>query len=78
MFVGMTLKKKLECYKKYKIDNELRLNIKTEDVQHKCKICDEWTQLMASVDSCYWNLCEKHNNRKNVENLFEVFRSWGS
>jgi hypothetical protein len=75
-----TEKEALECYKKYQLDNTLRLNIKNEHEQKKCAICKEWTQLSACVGVySYFNLCEKHNTRESVEQLFDTSgKVWSS
>jgi hypothetical protein len=67
------------CYGKYLLDNKLRLGLKYGDMQRKCEVCGEWTELNACVDNQYMTLCEKHNNREEVEKLFRgVGERWES
>jgi len=75
-----TAQEALDCYKKYQLDNTLRLNIKNEHEQKKCKICGEWTQLSACVDTySYFNLCEEHNNKETVAKIFNISEQvWSS
>ena len=61
-----------ECYKQYCLDFHSRFGIEDNHVQKKCKVCGEWTTLYALVDSSVFQLCEKHNNRDEVEKLFKT------
>jgi hypothetical protein len=68
-----------KCYRDYLLDQELRLMIVRNDAQHKCAKCGEWTQHYAEIDMRCFDLCEKHNNRQEVESLFEsVGETWSS
>lgn len=71
-----------ECYKKYELDNNLRLNAGTigEETKRKCHECDEWTNVCTTVGSPWrmWYLCEAHRNRSTMEKLFVVGESWHS
>jgi hypothetical protein len=59
-----------ECYRKYLLDNRLQLKGKLADQQHRCQICQEYTDRYASVDHMTYPLCDKHRNREQVEQLF--------
>lgn len=63
-----------QCYRQYLLDHSLRLGEKcSEGERHRCKICGRWTQLYATVvNHSIWDLCEEHNNREEVEELFEA------
>ncbi len=61
-----------ECYRLYLLDHQLQLGRKTEGVQHHCLICGEWTEGVARLDMESWPLCEEHNNRVEVEKLFNL------
>jgi hypothetical protein len=68
-----------QCYKKYLLDQRLTLMQQYIDVQHKCAVCGEFTQCCVSIDGWHkYTLCEKHNNREEVEKLFSVGESWES
>lgn len=58
------------CYRSYLLDNDLRLDHKTRDSQHRCEVCGEWTQGFATVSHSFrWFLCDAHRNRDEVEKL---------
>src|SRR5437879_128061 len=62
-----------ECYKKYELDHHLHLDVESHDTQHKCEICEGWTQKGAEVGhGRLWWLCDAHRNRETVEGLFGV------
>lgn len=61
----------VECYRQYELDQDLRLGIRDETAQGKCAVCEEWTQLRAMVGMWQCPLCEAHNNREEVEKLYE-------
>lgn len=63
------------CYREYLLDHRLRLGRKWDGAQHQCKVCGEWTQGYAEIDMKTWDLCDQHNNRTEVEKLFEA-PSW--
>jgi len=60
------------CYRAYLLDHALHLNGAWENVQHKCEVCGEWTELYAEIQMRCWNLCPQHNSREEVEKLFEA------
>jgi hypothetical protein len=66
-----TAEEAAECYKRYLLDHRLKLNLKDPNSAHKCEACGDLTQFLADLDSHYWILCERHNNRETVETLFE-------
>jgi hypothetical protein len=68
-----------ECYKRYILDQRLHLDSKDSSSQHKCQVCGEWTQNFATVGG--WSmfiLCDAHNNRAEIEKLYNVTESWES
>lgn len=68
-----------ECYNRYLLDQQLRLNLESTDTQRRCQVCQEWTSLFADLDCHIYELCEKHNNREEVEKLFKgVGEIWSS
>ena len=67
-----TRKGALACYRQYPVDHKLTLNIKNDDTQHKCQVCGEWTNLSARLDMDHWDLCPEHNNREEIEKLYEL------
>ena len=68
-----------DCYRRYLLDEKIRLGGHHENTQHKCVVCGEWTEMYADVNYQFWDLCEKHNNRQEVEKLFEsVGECWSS
>jgi hypothetical protein len=60
------------CYREYLLDQHLKLNREHPDAQIKCAVCGKWTTLYAEIDMHMWDLCEEHNNREEVEKLFEA------
>lgn len=73
-----TEKEACECFKQYQLDHHLRFS-KQLNQQHKCKICEEYTEGLAYVGEyeCF-SLCEKHQNRESVEQIYQVGESWQS
>ena len=66
------------CYKEYLLDHEFQVR-KYEDRQHKCRICDKWTQTGVEVGYVFFaNLCSEHATRAEVSKLFQVHTSFGS
>jgi hypothetical protein len=59
-----------ECYRQFMLDQSMSYGRKSSDAQYKCKVCGEWTQFFAMCNTRLWTLCEKHNNREEVEKLF--------
>ena len=67
------------CYKEYILDHALSLNRKDESCQRKCQKCKQWTNLIAGVGAYnIWFLCEQHQTREIVSELYEVWESWES
>lgn len=64
-----------ECYRQYNLDHRLRLNRTWQGEKHECVVCKEWTQGYAEIDMKTWDLCEQHNNRAEVEKLYQA-PSW--
>ncbi len=68
-----------ECYKEYVLDHHLMLNRKDISCQRRCVKCNEWTQGLAYVGQySLWFLCDKHQTREIVAELYEVGESWES
>ena len=69
-----------ECYRQYLLDTTLYLDGHSNDTQHKCKICDTWTNRYAQVDGTYmYHLCDCHRTRAIIETLFKgVGEIWSS
>ena len=61
-----------ECYRNYTLDNMLKLHLESNGIQRECKVCGKWTCLTASVGVKRWALCEKHNNREEVDKLYTL------
>lgn len=61
-----------ECYREYLLDQKLKLMCENAETQIRCKICGKWTNLYAEIETNMWNLCEEHNNRKEIEKIFEA------
>lgn len=68
------------CYRQYLLDTRMRLNKTTDDQQHKCQICDGWTQGYAEVDnSFFFRLCDVHMSIECVTQLMpSIGESWSS
>lgn len=65
------------CYREYLLDHEIHQGNWT--AQLHCAVCQSWTTGFASVGQMgYWSLCEEHNNRTEIEKLFEVGEIWSS
>jgi hypothetical protein len=60
------------CYREYLLDQRLKLMCEHPDAQIRCKVCNKWTTFYAEIDMNMWDLCEEHNNREEVEKLFEA------
>lgn len=67
-----TREEAVACYREYLLDSKLSLNLESDNTQHKCQVCGEWTNLSAHLDMDRWDLCSEHNNREEVEKLFEL------
>lgn len=62
----------VECYRRYQLDTELKLGIEDTGTMRKCEACGEWTTLSALfVTGQAWTLCAAHNNREEVEKLYQ-------
>lgn len=60
-----------ECYRRYLLDQRLRMGLKLSDQQQKCVECSAWTQGLAMIDgSTHLVLCEQHQAREVVERHF--------
>lgn len=62
------------CYKRYLLDNYLKLDgILTDELQ-PCKVCGEYTQRIAHItnEAFHAYLCSAHLNRAAIEELFHV------
>lgn len=60
------------CYKQYVLDTRLRLHLRYADVQHRCAVCDAWTDGYAEVEMRHYTLCPEHNTRAQVEAMFTL------
>lgn len=60
-----------KCYREYLLDQRLKKRENT-DTMRKCLVCKDWTTFSAEIDMHTWDLCEKHNNREEVEKLFQT------
>ena len=60
------------CYRKYILDNRLRISVAFARAPAKCQICREQTYLMATVDATRFILCDQHRNRKQIEVIMPV------
>lgn len=69
-----------DCYKRYLLDNRLRLDGDLEHTQKKCEFagCDCWTSRYAEVDMRMFSLCDEHRTREVVEKFFSVGESISS
>lgn len=70
-----------ECYKRYVLDNDLRLDSKMSGQQRRCEAdgCEEWTQGLATIrGGQMFVLCDEHRNRETVEGMFSVGEIWSS
>lgn len=67
-----------ECYRQYQLDQELSLMRTFENTKRKCLKCGDWTQHFAEINMSCFDLCEKHNTRESVAELFSVDESWAS
>lgn len=62
-----------ECYKKYMLDNHLRLDggfMKNQKLRCQIKDCDEWTQNTSYIQYQQFILCDEHRNRKTIESIY--------
>jgi hypothetical protein len=63
-----------ECYKKYRLDMELKLRkIPDEEAKQlqRCEICNAWTGNLADCDNKILFLCDDHLTREVVESLLD-------
>ncbi|KKN46043.1 hypothetical protein LCGC14_0677370 [marine sediment metagenome] len=70
-----------ECYKKYELDNNLRLNAGTigEETLVKCHECKEFTNITTTVNGWrMYYLCDEHRTRETMEKIFVVGESFHS
>lgn len=70
-----------ECYKRYLLDNQVRLEFgTTANTQHRCEMkdCDAWTQKLAMVEHRTYHLCDDHRNVESLRELVTVGMSFGS
>lgn len=68
------------CYRRYLLDNRLRLD-GTTTAHQRCRApdCSELTDRFAEIDMQTWPLCDAHRSREVVEQLFpEVGEIWSS
>lgn len=61
-----------DCYRSYLLDTHCSLNRKNENVQYKCQICGEYTELFASIEDQTFILCKEHNTMFELEKLFTL------
>lgn len=62
-----------ECYKRYLLDQRLRLGQRMSNQQQKCRICDAWTDQFVTIGaSTLYVLCSQHNNRESVAELYKA------
>lgn len=67
------------CYRKWLLDNRLKLNCRDNHQQRKCKECGEWTSSYAMCETDIVFLCDKHMNRETFEKIVPVFdEMWSS
>lgn len=69
-----------DCYRKWLLDNHLRLDGQEANAQHKCRECGEWTSGYAVCDSTIVVLCDAHRTREVFEKHFpkvaQIISSW--
>jgi len=58
--------------REYELDRCLRLDGRYVDAQHKCVVCNEWTQGFAHFVpmGAHYDLCDEHRTREQVEKLY--------
>lgn len=59
-------------YKEWQINHASTLKV-VRSSQERCKVCDEWTQLRATVGSQFFEefpLCEQHNTLEQLRVLY--------
>ena len=48
--------------------------------QNRCKVCCEYTEGFAELDTCIIVLCDKHRNKEEVSKLYDpsvlMYSSW--
>ncbi len=67
-----------EHQKQYILDTKLRF-FNQANTQKKCKICGEWTQGCAELDFQIFYLCEKHQTKEFVSELYgNIGECWSS
>ncbi len=67
-----------ECYRQFLLDQDLRMEGLTNYTQHKCTVCEAWTQRYAQIDQRQWFLCDAHCTREEIEKVFTIGESFGS
>lgn len=64
------------CYREFILDTKVRFDHTLSDEQRKCRVCGEWTQSLASIDSfVFIPLCKAHLNRDSVAKYVNVGES---
>lgn len=58
-----------QCYKRYLLDTDMKLDLSIHNAQHRCMVCGTWTQGMAVVAHKFFILCDEHRKRVEIENL---------
>jgi hypothetical protein len=62
-----------EHYRQYSLDNAV-YGVATGDIQRKCKICGDWTNLMVRVGSySLYDLCKLHQDRDSLDKVVESY-----
>lgn len=71
-----------DCFKKYMLDTQLRLNPAeppNAEQQNRCGVCRKFTACYAYVGPyAAFVLCPEHQTRECVESLYNVGESWES
>lgn len=58
-----------ECYLEYQLDQHMHIR-NSSSSQHKCAICDEWTQGIVTIgESRMLTLCEKHQTKDDIRKI---------
>jgi hypothetical protein len=61
-----------ECYRQFMLDQNLWINLRSEELL-RCLVCQTLTHSRVRIGSIdYWPMCETHNNRAEVEQLYPV------
>jgi hypothetical protein len=66
------------CYKEYLIDHRLNLDMKFNNMQRKCEVCQSYTESFAEIDGISIVLCNEHRSLEEVKKRFQVHESWSS